>query len=309
MVKVSVIIPTYHRAECVCRAIDSVLAQTLKDIEIIVVDDNGINTESGKQTADMMKRYKDTKNIIYLRHDVNKNGAAARNTGIRHATGEYISFLDDDDIYLPERLELMTKCLDEKGADYGACYTAYIKHMRNGKIQRSQEKVEDDVYVRALMRSFYHGSGSNLFYRKSAVDDIGLFDESFLRNQDLEYNLRILEKYKVAYVDEPLMEIFFDFRTVSFTYQQSFDREMSFRKSFQSHIDKLSPIDKRNVEAMYDIDWTRYLVSHRHYKRAFKNICKSKIPLIVWIKYMIYLLDRYAHNTSYSFVPNIQKKY
>ena len=154
MVKVSVIIPTYHRAECICRAVDSVLTQTLKDIEIIVVDDNGVETEYGKETSEMMSRYNGVENVIYLRHDVNKNGAAARNTGIRRATGQYISFLDDDDIYSPKRLELMTKCMDDKPEDYGACYTAYIKHMANGKTQISQEKVEGDVYIRALMRAF-----------------------------------------------------------------------------------------------------------------------------------------------------------
>lgn len=306
MVKVSVIIPTYHRAECICRAVDSVLAQTLKDIEIIVVDDNGIETDFGKDTAEKMSRYAGIENVIYLRHDVNKNGAAARNTGIRRATGQYISFLDDDDVYTPKRLELMAKCLDEKPDDYGACYSAYIKHMANGKTQYSRNKVEGDVYIRALMRSFTIGSGSNLFYSKNAVDEIGLFDESFIRNQDLEYNLRILEKFKVAYVDEPLMEVFFDYRTVSFNYQQSLEREMNFRRTFKPRLDKLSPIDRRNVVAKYDIDWTRYLVSNGHYWEALKLIKKSKIPFKTWVSFLFYLLDRFIHNTSYGFVPNIQ---
>lgn len=309
MIKVSVIIPTYHRAECICRAVDSVLAQTLKEIEIIVVDDNGVETEYGRETAQMMNRYNGIDNVIYIRHDVNKNGAVARNTGIKHAKGQYISFLDDDDIYTPQRLELMSKCLDEKPSDYGACYSAYIKHMPNGKKQYSRNKIEGDVFIRALMRSFTIGSGSNLFYSKKAVDEIGLFNETFLRNQDLEYNLRILEKYKVAYVDEPLMEVFFDYRTVSFSYQQSLERELNFRESFKPQLERLSPIDRRNVIAKYDIDWTRYLVSNKFYWKALKYIRKSKIPFKTWMRFLFYLLDRYIHNTSYGFVPNIQKDY
>ena len=109
MVKVSVIIPTYHRSECIVRAVDSVLSQTLQDIEVIVVDDNGKATDEGEKTAKIMAGYTNNPKVIYLRHDVNKNGAAARNTGIRNAAGEYISFLDDDDIYLPQRLELMVE--------------------------------------------------------------------------------------------------------------------------------------------------------------------------------------------------------
>ena len=306
MTKVSVIIPTYHRAECISRAVDSVLAQTLQDTEIIVVDDNGINTAPGEETAKIMAKYEDNPKVIYMRHEKNKNGAAARNTGIKRATGEYIAFLDDDDIYLPERLELMAKCLDEKPEDYGACYTAYIKHMPNGKVQTSSDSIEGDVYVRALMRSFSLGSGSNLFYRRSAVENIGLWNESFLRNQDFEYNLRILKRYKVAYINKVLMEVFYDFRTVSFTYEQSLERENLFRNNFMHHLEELSEKDRRNVIAMYDIDWTRYLVSNKHYMRAVACIRKSHIPVGVWIKYLLYLGDRYLHNTSYSFVPDIR---
>lgn len=305
MVKVSVIIPTYHRSDCIGRAVDSVLKQTLRDIEIIVVDDNGKNTEHGEQTAKVMARYENLGNVIYLRHEVNMNGAVARNTGIKRAVGEYISFLDDDDVYLPERLEQMVNCMDNKPSCYGACYTAYIKHLHNGKTLKSQEKAEGNLYIRALMRSFFIGSGSNLFYRKSAVDEIGLFNESFLRNQDLEYNLRILEKYKVAYVDQPLMEVFYDYRTVSFTYQQSVDRETMFRNNFKSRIDSLLPAERRNVIAMYDIDWTRYLLRKKYFRKAFMYIFSSRIPVRVWIKYVFYLFDRYIHGTSYGFVPQI----
>ena len=271
-----------------------------------MVDDNGVETDYGKQTAESMSKYSDNNKVIYIRHTVNKNGSAARNTGIRASKGEYLAFLDDDDVYLPERLHKMVEKMDNLPDDYGACYTAYIKRMSNGKTQRSKNNAEGDVYVRALMRSFSIGSGSNLFYRKKAVEDIGLFDESFLRNQDLEYNLRILSKYKVAFVDEVLMEIYFDSRTVSFTYEQNLERETRFRETFKNRLDLLNEKDRRNVLAMYDIDWTRYLVSSKMYKKAIINIIKSKIPISTWIKYILYLLDRYIHNTSYSFVPNIK---
>ena len=116
MVKVSVIIPTYKRSTVICRAVDSVLAQTLDSVEVIVVDDNGIGTEAGIKTAEVMeKNYSDNTKVHYIQHEKNKNGSAARNTGIRAAHGEFISFLDDDDIYLPERLEKMVaRCMEIK---------------------------------------------------------------------------------------------------------------------------------------------------------------------------------------------------
>jgi len=206
-VKVSVIVPTYKRSEDIARAVDSVLAQTIDSFEVIVVDDNGVGTEDGEKTAEVMKKYEGDTRVKYLRHEVNKNGSAARNTGIRASEGDYISFLDDDDTYCPGRLLAMYNKLESLDDSWGACYTGYVKYMANGKKQYSAEKNEGDLFLQALMRSLYIGSGSNLFFSRKAVEDIGLFDESFRRNQDLEYLARILKKYKMAYVDEVLNEL------------------------------------------------------------------------------------------------------
>lgn len=99
---VSVIIPTYGGAEFLSRCVDSVLSQTYKNIEIIVVDDNGLDTPKQKETAIAMKKYSSLSNVKYVCHEVNKNGSAARNTGVKNSNGEYIALLDDDDVFLPE---------------------------------------------------------------------------------------------------------------------------------------------------------------------------------------------------------------
>ena len=101
---VSVIITTYKRAEFLERAIDSVLNQSYKDIEIIVVDDNGLNSPYSIYTQNVMKKYSSNDKIKYIQHKTNKNGAAARNTGIQASVGEYITFLDDDDFFLKNRI-------------------------------------------------------------------------------------------------------------------------------------------------------------------------------------------------------------
>ena len=122
-VKVSVIIPTFKRSEDICRAVDSVLAQTIDSFEVIVVDDNGEGTPDGEKTAQMMSRYAGDARVIYCRHEVNKNGAAARNTGIGVARGKYIAFLDDDDTFCPERLQKMYDKMESLDDSWGACYT------------------------------------------------------------------------------------------------------------------------------------------------------------------------------------------
>ncbi len=96
---VSVVIPTYNRAHLVGRAIQSVLNQTYHDFEIIIVDDGSIDN-----TEDVVKSLNDP-SIRYTRHDQNRGGSAARNTGIKMARGEYVAFQDSDDEYLPEKVE------------------------------------------------------------------------------------------------------------------------------------------------------------------------------------------------------------
>src|SRR5581483_7703419 len=99
MPKVSVVVSTHNRAELLHAAIASVLSQSFQDFEILVVDDH-----SQDHTAQVVQRFRDGR-IKYLRHETRRGGAAARNTGIQNSSGEYIAFLDDDDEWLPEKLE------------------------------------------------------------------------------------------------------------------------------------------------------------------------------------------------------------
>ncbi|MFH0264238.1 glycosyltransferase family 2 protein [Vibrio rumoiensis] len=100
---VSVIIPTYGRSSKISEAIESVLLQTHREIEIIVVDDNGLGSDNQKETETSLANYIDKINYLVLKN--NLGGGLARNEGIKHALGEYVTFLDDDDTYLPHKVE------------------------------------------------------------------------------------------------------------------------------------------------------------------------------------------------------------
>ena len=106
MDKVSVIIPTYKRCDFIDRAINSILNQSYPNIEIVIVDDNGDGTLDRNKMIEIMNKYESDNRIKYIKNPVNKGGALARNIGIQAATGEFITFLDDDDEYLPTKIEV-----------------------------------------------------------------------------------------------------------------------------------------------------------------------------------------------------------
>lgn len=299
--KVSVIIPTYNRSSCIQRAVDSVLNQTLDEIEVIVVDDNGIDTEEGNLTFSKMLKYKDDVRVKYIRHKTNLNGSVARNNGIKNAKGKYIAFLDDDDEYFPLRLEHLFFKMESLDESWGACYSSYIKIMKNGTIQKSNEKEYGDVYIKTLMRSLYIGSGSNLFVRRSVIDSIGMWDETFRRNQDLEFMIRIFKKYKLAYVDEILMRANYDVRNKRLSFKDNYQRELQFRNKFSSFLSDLPDRYKREVSIMYDIDLIRMCIGYRRFIQAICIMIRSKIPLKIYYQYIKYALDRKRNRTCYGF--------
>lgn len=206
MIKVSVIITTFRKPAYLEKAIMSVFNQTLDSVELILVDDNNPNTDARILTENIVDKINSSgRKIIYLKHEYNKNGAAARNTGLAVAKGKYISFLDSDDEYYPGRLEKcyskMEQCSDQIAGVYTGC-----EFRRNGKIFHLEKKTQSGNFlVTTLANTFMIGTGSNLFIRKGVVDELNGFDESFLRHQDTEFLVRLFEKYSLESISEVLV--------------------------------------------------------------------------------------------------------
>ena len=200
---VSVIIPTYKGVMGLERAINSVLGQTYSNIEIIVVDDNGFGTSAQIETQKIIEKFGGK--IKYIVHEQNKNGAAARNSGLRHCLGHYVCFLDDDDVMLPRRISCCVKKL-ENNLKYDAVFVNVLCTDEKLVPTRVIEIEKDgNCYKDVLLNSMFFGSGSNLFLRKHAIDKIGFFDEKFLRHQDLEYMLRFYQLFLSTHISEILL--------------------------------------------------------------------------------------------------------
>ena len=298
---VSVIIPTYNRPVFLKRCIDSVLDQTYKNIEIIVVDDNEPNTDARRETELVMGAYAGIDNITYLKHNHNKNGSAARNTGWKHSHGKYITFIDDDDMIAPTKIEKQLECLEHLDSSWGACYTGYRLLKEHGDPQISSEKRSGDCYVAALMRTMFMGSGSNLFLRKSVVDEIDGYDETFIRNQDIEFLVRVLENYKLAYVDEVLLTIYQEGARPNRSFEQLERISQHYLSKFKNRIDALKPDDRERVYSVIALERCRGAFYKKKFLKGLKILKENNVKLKYQVKYCKYLIHRILTRKSYGF--------
>ena len=176
---ITVITPTYNRAQYLNHAVDSVIAQTYTDWELLVVDDNKPDSEARKATAEVMSHYCDPR-IHYIQNEKNMGGAAARNVGIFQAKGEYIAFLDDDDLYLPDRLGVQLKQMLEHDWDVSVMDGATYNYVTGEKVAERHQQLRNGMTKEELIRShlLYHISGTNSFmYRTEFIQKIGGFDD------------------------------------------------------------------------------------------------------------------------------------
>lgn len=206
---ISVIIPTYGRTDYLIRAVNSVLMQSHSLVEIIVVDDNDPDSPYRRDSALIVSNLmrQDTR-ISYIKHPKNRNGSAARNTGLRVARGEFVAFLDDDDELLPDKLKKQVDLLRANPL-YQASYCLNSSFFK-GKVVKSTTfmKSGNCAYEIFTMRAEIHTS-SLLVYRE-AVNSIGGFDESFIRHQEYEFMVRFFEKYSMVCLPEILLRVHID---------------------------------------------------------------------------------------------------
>jgi glycosyltransferase involved in cell wall biosynthesis len=191
---VTVIIPTFNRAAIVGRAIRSVLAQTFEDWELIVVDDGSTDgTEQG------VRSFSDHR-IKYIRHERNRGGAAARNTGIRCARGEYVAFLDSDDEWLPGKLEKELDVFRDCDPEVGLVYSGKIILDERGKVLKVRMPTKAGWVHEALLNWDFIGSCSRVTVKKQVLDRVAGFDETFSNCEDHDLWLRVAKVSKIACV-------------------------------------------------------------------------------------------------------------
>ncbi len=197
MPTVSVIIPTYNRAQKVIRAISSVLCQTFSDYEIIVIDDG--STDSTKTAVAQFDE-----RITYIVNSSNRGVSAARNTGIRRSSAPFVTFLDSDDYWLPKKLAAHMDCFKSR-PHIQACQTEEIWIRKGHRVnpKKRHMKPSGDIFEPSLKLCLV--SPSAVMLRRSLLEEVGLFDEDFMVCEDYDLWLRISCQYPVHLIRQQLV--------------------------------------------------------------------------------------------------------
>jgi len=196
MPTISIVIPVYNGEKTIIDTIESVLNQTLKDFELIIINDG-----SEDATLDIISSIQDLRIKVF---SYDKAGVSkSRNRGISHATGDYISFIDADDLWTADKLESQLKALQENPeATVAYSWTDCIDE--SGQISRRGTHISltGDVYKNLLVVNFLE-NGSNLLIGREAFKDVGVFDESLSHGEDWDMWLRLAAHYKFVAVSSP----------------------------------------------------------------------------------------------------------
>ena len=191
---ISIVLPSFNRAQVLPKAVESILRQTYKDFELIIVDDG-----STDNTADVVKNFNDDR-IVYVRQE-NAGACVARNNGIEHSRGEYIAFQDSDDIWHEDKLEKQLKTIQDKNADIVFCR---MNRMSGGKkIGLVSNYFKEGFLSKDVMPM---SIGTQTLVGKSIVFKQEKFDPEMPRFQEFELLVRAQKNYSIYCMEEPLVD-------------------------------------------------------------------------------------------------------
>ena len=287
---ITVVTPTYKRHQYLLNAINSVLAQTYKDVELIVVDDNPADSEERKLTEELVRGITDPR-LIYIQNEKNLGGAGSRNVAIEIAHGEYIAFLDDDDVYLPDRLEVQYKQMVENDWDVSVMDGATYDYVTGEKVAERHQQLWSGMTKDELIRShlLYHISGTNTFmFKASFLKGIGGFvdvpscQEYMLMQKALDNNP------KFGYVPEIHIKNFMHPGEQISTGPKKLKGQFALYESKKQHFDLLTASERRQVTCRHHgVLFFVYYKMHQYGKaftEAVKCFFSSPRHAYLWFK-------------------------
>lgn len=299
---ISVIIPTYNRARYLAVAIDSVLAQTCQDFEIIVVDDC-----STDNTKEIIAGYKDRVRYIFQE---NKERGAARNNGIVNCRGKYIALLDSDDYWLPAHLEYCLNALNSEPNAKLSFSGSYIVDTDGKILSKMNLRISKGHVLRNIVSEFSSGgcNASSCLIDRDIFGEVGMFNEdrALSGSEDWEMWVRIAAQTKFIPTNEYTAMIRFHDEKSSLNADNMANSMKLAMDAVYNNMDifpKIKNIKKKAYSSMYTVIATNYystgnmLVSRKYIKKAILSNPRS----IFINKYLVYTLLRSCLGTKLSF--------
>ncbi|MCW4030144.1 MAG: glycosyltransferase [Candidatus Bathyarchaeota archaeon] len=228
MPAVSVVIPTKNRSRLLNNAIQSILLQSFKDFEVLIID-----SASTDNTKEIVSSFKDPRlNYFFLKSD--KGVCAARNLGLTKAKGDFIAFLDDDDMWLPHKLQVQYDILKSQSDFDGVFESSYyvlIDESRKVALLRKPQTFQNLYY--SLLAENILGNCSGLLLKRACIDELS-FDENLKAAEDWDFVIRLSKQFSLAQINEPLV------------YYRVHRHQLS--KKYSYSIDALHRIMKKNLK-------------------------------------------------------------
>ncbi|UPW19193.1 glycosyltransferase family 2 protein [Agarivorans sp. TSD2052] len=265
---VSIIMPAYNAAAFIGKAIDSILNQGFSDYQIIVVDDG-----SKDHTLEVLEQYADD---ITLITQANGGASKARNTGIKAATGDFIAFLDSDDLWRTQKLALQVDAM-QKNPNWVACYTE-TSYKADEERNVQDERISATLVGKSLQQVFLHPYlvTSSFMVRREILAKVGGFDESLKTAEDIDLYLRVAEQGVIGQVQKSLVwkaDIEGSLGSLLSSYQDNLDVVDAFLAR-QAEIEQWRSLVGK-VKAKIFFDWGKDLLWNQQAYPAFKVLSRS----------------------------------
>ncbi len=287
--KVSIIIPAHNRAHLLQRAIESLLNQTYKEFEVIVVDDGSIDG-----TKEVVKDCNDAR-IRYIKLEENRGAAAARNIGIDNAKGEFIAFQDTDDEWHHEKLKMQMKEFETTSSKIGVIYTGIWRIKSDKKNYVPANKIfkkEGNIHNALLMGNFIPLPAAVV--KKECFSETGLFDESLPCLQDWELWIRISKRYDFKYLKEPLVNAYYTSDSISIDYEKLI---IAVEYILNKHFDEF----KKNKKALAKryIHLAHYLCLYGNIEKGRKYLMKALMEYPFYVTSLVLFILSFLGQRAY----------
>jgi len=253
---VSVVIPVFNGAPFVAKAVTSVRAQTVKDVEIIVVDDG-----STDGTQAVLADLQQTMGITWFQQD-HGGPARSRNRGIAAARGEFVALLDCDDVWLPEKLEAQLAIMRAR-PEVGLVHSDYEVVDDNGSVL---ERVKARQSTEPLVRAFVGGHAalpSTLLVRREVLEKVGALNPELYGSEDSDLTIRLYIATKFDCVDRVLVRKLqrgHGYRDMAFDEATHREKVLSSRERFLAGLERMEPLTRERHAAL-DYEWANYFLA------------------------------------------------